>query len=141
MYIPGFGSCSSIIHLIAKYPLVTLGVGLLAASAYLAPTLGTRGSDPAKILREQGVNVAKSLPELERQLPEINKAFAEVKDAPLTDNVIQRVLDACAECENITPAMVRHDEQLFKDVAYLYFLDLCHAHGLAVAKVYFTGRP
>lgn len=143
MYIPGFGSCSSIIHLIAKHPLLTLGIGLLAASAYLNPTLGTH-SNPAKTLQLQEADIAKTFPELTLQLPQINMDFKEVLSevgyAPLTNAVIQNVLDTCGECKNITPEMVRSDERLLRDVAYLYFLDLCRNYGPAMARVYYAGH-
>ncbi len=43
MYIPGFGSASTALHLIAKYPMGALVIGALSLSAYLSPS--TIGGD------------------------------------------------------------------------------------------------
>lgn len=61
MYTPGFGSCSSLIHLIAKYPKITLGVGVLAVISYLVSPVGPGVHlDSKKILAKQDSRIAAS---------------------------------------------------------------------------------
>ncbi len=40
MYIPGFGSASTALHLIAKYPVGAVAIGAVSLFTYLSPPLG-----------------------------------------------------------------------------------------------------
>lgn len=139
MYFPGFGSCSTLLHLVAKYPIGALAVGIFALTSYVVSPVGpgvyygTTG-----IMRQQEAKMLQANPALQGQLERVTTAFKEAQNTPLADSTIQYVLDLCQQCSGVTVNEVRHDSTLMHDVAFIYFVDLCQKHGVDEAKVIYA---
>jgi hypothetical protein len=139
MYIPGFGSCSAILHLIAKHPKVILGLGLLTIASYLVSPLGPGthyGADG--VIQQQEQKIAKVMPDIDAREIDIAVQFATIEKQSIHDSSIQYVLDHICECKDIRIVDVRKSPRMLHDVSYLYFLDLCHAYGLERAKALYS---
>lgn len=134
MYTPGFGSCSSLIHLLAKYPKTILGTGILAMAAYLTSPVG-----PGAHLGSKGILAGQEAKITASAQPAV-EAFREVEGAQLSDASIRYILDKTCECKDISPDDVRRDPVLKHDVGLLYFLDLCHKYGIEKAEILYSSH-
>lgn len=133
MYIPGFGSCSSILHLFAKYPVPVLGTGLLAVSLYLISPIGPghyAGSEGTLKTCEQKMLVTMDPQDIQTALD----AFKTVESLPLSDASIQYVLSHIGECNNVRIEDVRNNKSMTHEIGLLYFLDLNYRYGLEQAQ-------
>lgn len=134
MYVPGFGSCSSVLHLFAKYPMLILGVGLLAVSSYLISPVGPghyAGSESILKASEQKTLNATTEPQ---NVQLVLDAFKKVENTPLSDASIHYVLNHICECNDVRIEDVRNNKSMTREVGLLYFLDLNHEHGLEQAQ-------
>lgn len=135
MYTPGFGSCSSLIHLLAKHPKIILGAGVLAVTSYLVSPVGPGvhlGSKGILAKQESRIRAGGTL--------EAVSTFQEVECAELSDASIRYILDKTCECKDISPDDVRSDPILKHNVGLLYFFDLCSKHGIEKAKVLYLNQ-
>ncbi len=142
MYLPGFSSCSSLIHLIARFPIGVLAMGILVLTSYLVSPVGPGVHfGAAGILSQQEEKILESNPALRTQLVQVRMAFEQtVVRTPLSDSAIKYVLDRCQDCRGVSPEEVRDDPALMSEVAFLYFLDLVQQHGLGEAKVLYANQ-
>ena len=142
MYTPGAGSFSALIHLLAKYPKITLGVGLLSLTTYLGSSMGpevhtdsahaTLRAVEQQIINEKGSLTANS--------QAVTAAFNEVAGSALTDQTIRYVLDNACKCDDVSVSDVRKDPELMRDVGFLLFLDLARTYELTQAKAHYTSQ-
>jgi hypothetical protein len=141
MYLPGFGSCSSLIHLAAKYPMGTLAIGILALTSFVISPVGPGvHSGAAGILQQQEAKMLQADPTLQARFDETAAAFKEVQNMPLANSSIQYVLGVCQQCKGITVEEIRRDPILMHDVAFLYFMNLVHERGVNDAKVIYLSQ-
>lgn len=142
MYLPGFGSCSSLIHLVAKYPVGALAIGILALTSYVVSPVGPGVHfGAAGIIQQQEAKMLQANPALQAQFEEVTAAFAEVQATPLSDSSVQHMLNKVYwQCKDVTVNEVRHDPALMRDVTFLYFVGLCHEKGIDEAKVIYANQ-
>lgn len=141
MYNVGFGSCSLVIHAIAKHPIGALAVGVLTLSMYLTSPTGPAtplGADG--ILDQREAVMLSAHPELKQQTELAQRAFSEVEDTVLTDDSITYVLEHVCQCRGVALEDIRSDQALARKIGMLYFLDLTRAHGIANAKVLYRNQ-
>lgn len=141
MYNVGFGSCSLIIHIIAKHPIGALAVGVLSLSMYLASPLGPSvplGADGILEERERVMLIAH--PELKEQTELAQQAFQEVESTVLTDASITYVLEHVCQCRGIAIKDIRSDQSLTRKIGMLYFLELARTHGITQAKALYLAQ-
>jgi hypothetical protein len=130
MIASGYGSCSTLIHLVAQHPKVSLAVGLATAILYLGSAVGPgyhSGNDAT--LREFAAVV-----ESKSGDAEIIKAFNAIwsDEADVSDEILEDTIRKCS-CK-ISVEDVRGDRSLLRNTVFLYFLDNVHANGLAEAR-------
>lgn len=141
MYLPGCGSCSSVLHLIAKHPKITLAIGLVAVVSYLVSPVGPGAhAGSGGILEGKEIALLNEMPELKANAEAAMAAFKEVENAPLTDADINYVLNKILECRDLTPADIKRDPQIMRKVSLLYFLNLAHNSGIDGAKQVFLSK-
>ena len=136
MYLPTFGGCSSLIHIIAQHWKISLALGVLGTVAYVSTSVGPGnhlGSDTALARYEQ--DVLKKNPLLVQQAEEVDAAFQELKNVPLSDINIRYILGACEKCTDISVDSVKKDQKLQEEVARIYFADLVQRNGLRKARL------
>lgn len=141
MYIPGLGSLSIIIHLLAKYPAGALGVGILTMSGYLASPLGPTvsiGGD--QILSKAETVIVSKRPELQTQANATVAAFKEVESAKLSATAFGYVCERIVDCKGLSKETIEAHPTLTKDIGKLYFFDLSRAHGVEKAKVLYKNQ-
>ncbi|PJE50518.1 MAG: hypothetical protein COV29_03870 [Candidatus Yanofskybacteria bacterium CG10_big_fil_rev_8_21_14_0_10_36_16] len=126
MYIPGVGSCSTFIHLIAQYPKVAAGIGLLATIGIVTSPVGPgKYAGSEKILENYEISLVSG--NLAMDETKINDVFESVASQHnISNENIAHILKTCEKCSDIELENVLADDNLYKKVAYLYFLDLVH---------------
>jgi len=141
MYNVGFGSCSLLLHIIAKHPIGALAVGVLTLSMYLTSPLGPSvplGADG--ILEQKEAAMLSAHPELKQQTELAQQAFSEVEDVALTDDAITYVLEHVCQCRGVAIEDIRSDKSLTRKIGMLYFLELTRTHGIAKAKMLYRNQ-
>jgi hypothetical protein len=130
MIASGYGSCSTLIHLVAQHPKVSLAVGLVGAVLYIGSAVGPgyhTGNDAT--LRELAAVV-----ETKSGDTQIREAFNAIwsDEAQVSDRILEDVISKCS-CP-IKVADIRSDRSLLRDTVFLYFVDRAHAQGIAEAQ-------
>ncbi len=141
MYIPGLGSLSVIIHLLAKYPAGALGVGILTMSGYLASPLGPTvsiGGD--QILKKAETVIVSKQPELQAEADATIAAFKEVESTKLSATAFNYVCERIVECKGLSKEKIEAHPTLAKDIGRLYFFELSRANGVEKAKVLYKNQ-
>ncbi len=141
MYIPGFGSLSTVIHLLVKYPAGALGVGILSMSGYLASPLGPTvsvGGD--QILRKAETVIVSKRPELQTQANAVETAFKEVENTKLSETAFNYVCERIVECKGLSKEKIEAHPALAKDIGRLYFIELSRISGVEKAKVLYKNQ-
>jgi len=126
----GFGSCSTLVHLIAQHPKVAMMIGVIGTVAYLSGSAGPgyhAGNDKSiRVLSEQV--------DTQTEDAQIRAAFNAIwdDDAQVSEIIIREMIRKCG-CD-MTVETVKSDRQLLKDTAFLYFLDRAHSSGIGEAQ-------
>ena len=143
----GFGSCSTLVHVIAQHPKVAMMIGVVGTVVYLSGGAGPGYRNG----NEKSISVLAQQVKTETEDSQIREAFNVIwnDEAPISDSVVKEMIRKCG-CD-MTVETVKSDKQLLRDTAFLYFLDLAHSSGitgaqqtlkseLAVSAVGSTGR-
>ena len=126
----GFGSCSTLVHLIAQHPKVAMMIGVVGTVVYLSGSAGPGyhvGNDKSiRVLSEQAESAGEDA--------QIRAAFNVIwsDDAQISDSTVKEMIKKCG-CD-MTVVTVKSDRQLLKDTAFLYFLDVAHSEGITQAQ-------
>jgi len=126
----GFGSCSTLVHVIAQHPKVAMMIGVVGTVVYLSG-----GAGPGyRTGNEKSISVLAQQVKTETEDSQIREAFNIVwnDEAPVSDSVVKEMIRKCG-CD-MTVETVKSDKQLLRNTAFLYFLDLAHSSGIAEAQ-------
>ncbi|PIR84320.1 hypothetical protein COU16_01860 [Candidatus Kaiserbacteria bacterium CG10_big_fil_rev_8_21_14_0_10_47_16] len=74
-------------------------------------------------------------PSLQSEVAEVTRTFGEIAGSPLSDASINAVLMKfdCG-CDDVTPAKIRDNPTLLREVGFIYFIELVNTYGLDEAK-------
>jgi hypothetical protein len=135
MYLPGFGGCSSLIHIIAQYPKTTLTLGLAAIVTLLASPTGPGAHlGTGQILAGHERQIESEAPAQPNVYDKTGLAFIEVKNLHLSVSTVKYVLQSVGNCSDISAADILASDTLRSEVARIYFYDLVHRYGVQTAK-------
>jgi len=126
----GFGSCSTLVHVIAQHPKVAMMIGVVGTVVYLSG-----GAGPGyRTGHEKSISVLAQQVKTGTEDSQIREAFNVIwnDDARVSDSAVKEMIRKCG-CD-MTVETVKSDKQLLRDTAFLYFLDLAHAAGITGAQ-------
>jgi len=126
----GFGSCSTLVHVIAQHPKVAMMIGVVGTVVYLSG-----GAGPGyRSGNEKSISVLAEKVKTETEDSQIREAFNVIwnDEAPISDSVVKEMIRKCG-CD-MTVETVKSDKQLLRNTAFLYFLDLAHSSGIPEAQ-------
>jgi len=126
----GFGSCSTLVHVIAQHPKVAMMIGVVGTVVYLSGGAGPGYRNG----NEKSISVLAQQVKTETEDSQIREAFNIVwnDEAPVSDSVVKEMIRKCG-CD-MTVETVKSDKQLLRNMAFLYFLDLAHSSGITEAQ-------
>ena len=126
----GFGSCSTLVHVIAQHPKVAVMIGVVGTVVYLSGGAGPGYRNG----NEKSISVLAQQVKTETEDSQIREAFNIVwnDEAPVSDSVVKEMIRKCG-CD-MTVETVKSDKQLLRNTAFLYFLDLAHSSGITEAQ-------
>jgi len=126
----GFGSCSTLVHVIAQHPKVAVMIGVVGTVVYLSGGAGPGYRNG----NEKSISVLAQQVKTETEDSQIREAFNIVwnDEAPVSDSVVKEMITKCG-CD-MTVETVKSDKQLLRNTAFLYFLDLAHSSGITEAQ-------
>jgi hypothetical protein len=126
----GFGSCSTLVHVIAQHPKVAMMIGVVGTVVYLSGGAGPGYRNG----NEKSISVLAQQVKTETEDSQIREAFNIVwnDEAPVSDSVVKEMIRKCG-CD-MTVETVKSDKQLLRNTAFLYFLDLAHSSGITGAQ-------
>ena len=126
----GFGSCSTLVHVIAQHPKVAMMIGVVGTVVYLSG-----GAGPGyRTGNEKSISVLAQQVKTDTEDSQIREAFNVIwnDEAPISDSVVKEMIRKCG-CD-MTVETVKSDKQLLRNTAFLYFLDLAHSSGIPEAQ-------
>jgi hypothetical protein len=132
----GFGSCSTLVHVIAQHPKVAMMIGVVGTVVYLSG-----GAGPGyRTGNQKSISVLAQQVKTETEDSQIREAFNVVwnDEAPISDGVVKEMIRKCG-CD-MTVETVKSDKHLLRDTAFLYFLDLAHTSGITEAQQTFKSE-
>ena len=126
----GFGSCSTLVHVIAQHPKVAMMIGVVGTVVYLSGGAGPGYRNG----NEKSISVLAQQVKTETEDSQIREAFNIVwnDEAAVSDSVVKEMIRKCG-CD-MTVETVKSDKQLLRNTAFLYFLDLAHSSGITEAQ-------
>jgi hypothetical protein len=132
----GFGSCSTLVHLIAQHPKVALMIGVVGTVVYLGGSAGP-GYHPGN---KKSIAVLSEQVKSSSEDAQIRTAFDAImtEEMQVPESVIKDAISKCG-CD-LTVRAIEGDRALLRDTVFVYFLDLAHTYGITQAQERLKGE-
>ena len=132
----GFGSCSTLVHLIAQHPKVALMLGVVGTVVYLGGSAGP-GYHPGN---KKSITVLSQKVQSSTEDAQVRAAFDAImtEEIRVPEGVIKDAISKCG-CD-LTVKAIESDSVLLRDTVFVYFLDLAHTYGITHAKERLQGE-